>query len=70
MEHSYGTIKRQWGFDHIITKKSISRASADVGFIMTAYCLLINIVRLDLLIGVLSLFNAFKKVKNAIYEHD
>lgn len=68
VEHPYGTIKRQWGFDHIITKKSISRASADVGFIMTAYNLrrLINIVGIDLLIGVLSLFNAFKKVKKAI----
>jgi transposase len=46
VEHPYGTIKRQWGFDHIMTKKSIERASADVGLIMTAYNLrrLINIV--------------------------
>lgn len=37
VEHPYGTIKRQWGFDHIITKKTKQRASADVGFIFIAY---------------------------------
>ena len=37
VEHPYGTIKRQWGFDHIITKKGMDRAAADVGFIFTAY---------------------------------
>lgn len=37
VEHPYGTIKRQWGFDHLMTKKTISRASADVGLIMIAY---------------------------------
>ena len=44
--HPYGTIKRQWGFNYIITKKSIERASADVGFMMTAYNLkrIINII--------------------------
>jgi len=26
-------MKRQWGFDYIITKKTMARASADVGFI-------------------------------------
>ena len=68
VEHPYGTIKRQWGFDHIMTKKSISRASADVGLIMTAYNLrrLINIVGIDLLISALSLFNLLKQLKNAM----
>lgn len=37
VEHPYGTIKRQWGFDHIITKKTMQRASADVGLIFIAY---------------------------------
>jgi transposase len=37
VEHPFGTIKRQWGFDHIITKRTISRASADVGLIFIAY---------------------------------
>lgn len=37
VEHPFGTIKRQWGFDHIMTKKFKKRASADVGFIFTAY---------------------------------
>ena len=37
VEHPYGTIKRQWGFNYIITKKYKERASADVGFMFTAY---------------------------------
>jgi len=37
VEHPYGTIKRQWGFSYILTKKGISRASSDVGFIFIAY---------------------------------
>jgi hypothetical protein len=39
-------MKRQWGFSYIMTKKSTKRASADVGFMMTAYNLrrLINIL--------------------------
>src|SRR5665811_79821 len=37
VEHPYGIIKRQWGFSYIMTKKSIKRASADVGLIFVAY---------------------------------
>jgi len=37
VEHSYGTIKRQWGFCYILTKKGIARASSDVGFMFIAY---------------------------------
>jgi hypothetical protein len=37
VEHPYGTIKRQWGFNYILTKKGTARASADVGFIFIAY---------------------------------
>lgn len=37
VEHPYGTMKRQWGFDHIITKKTKQRAAADVGFMFIAY---------------------------------
>lgn len=46
VEHPYGTIKRQWGFYYIITKKGIKRASADVGFTFIAYNLrrLMNII--------------------------
>jgi len=49
VEHPYGTIKRQWGFSYIITKKGIRRASADVGLMFTAYNLrrIINIVGLE-----------------------
>lgn len=37
IEHTYGIIKRQWGFYYITTKRGIRRASADVGLIMTAF---------------------------------
>ena len=30
-------IKHQWGFDHIMTKRGISEASADMGLIALAY---------------------------------
>lgn len=36
IEHTYGTIKRQWGFSYICTKKGLKRASADVGLMFTA----------------------------------
>ncbi|MCK5777011.1 MAG: IS1182 family transposase [Bacteroidales bacterium] len=51
VEHPFGTIKRQWGFDHIMTKITIERASADVGLIFTAYSLrrIFNILGFSLL---------------------
>lgn len=51
VEHPFGTIKRQWGFNYIITKKYIKRANADVGFMFTAYILrrMINILGIDVL---------------------
>lgn len=47
VEHPFGTIKRQWGFDHIITKRGIEAASADFGLIITAYNLkrILNILK-------------------------
>ena len=58
VEHPYGTIKRQWGFNYILTKKTISRAEADVGFIMTAY----NLRRLISIIGIQPLIAMFRAV--------
>lgn len=37
VEHSFGTIKRQWGFSYILTKCGMYRASSDVGFMFLAY---------------------------------
>jgi hypothetical protein len=44
-------MKRQWGFNYIITKRGINRASADVGFMFIAYNLkrIFNILGQDLL---------------------
>jgi transposase len=53
IEHTYGIIKRQWGFYFISTKKGIKHASADVGLMFTA----LNLRRL---INILDK-NAFKK---------
>ena len=61
VEHPYGTIKRQWGFNYIITKKYIERAEADFGFIMTAY----NLRRIINIIGTEEL----RKYMAAIFQH-
>jgi transposase len=37
VEHTYGIIKRQWGFYFISTKKTIQHAAADVGMMFTAF---------------------------------
>jgi transposase len=37
VEHPYGTIKRQWGFSYILTKRGKNRASSDVGMMFIAY---------------------------------
>lgn len=58
VEHPFGTIKRQWGFDHIMTKKGIKRASADFGLIALAY----NLKRMINLIGVKELTKELKSV--------
>jgi transposase len=48
-EHPFGTIKRQWGFSYVLTKRGINRASSDVGFMFIAYNLrrIINILGKD-----------------------
>jgi hypothetical protein len=58
VEHPYGTIKRQWGFNYIITKRGMARASSDVGFMFTAY----NLRRIINIIG----FEAFMKHMEAL----
>ena len=57
VEHPFGTMKRQWGFDHIMTKKGIKRASADFGFIALAY----NLKRLINILGSKDLLKWFKE---------
>ena len=58
VEHPYGTIKRQWGFDYIITKKGMKRASADVGLMFIAY----NIRRLTNILGKSKLQKFFREL--------
>jgi transposase len=63
VEHPFGTIKRQWGFDHIMTKKGINAASADLGLIAIAY----NLRRLfNLKMGLKSLFIWLKEHINSL----
>ena len=47
IEHVFGTLKRQWGFCHILTKKGKKAASGDVGFMFIAY----NLKRLFSILG-------------------
>ncbi len=60
VEHPFGTMKRQWGFDHIMTRKTKARASADVGFIFIAYNLrrMINIIGIYRLMSCMDAFAA------------
>jgi len=54
-------MKRGWRFDHIMTKETKSRASADVGFIFIAYNLkrILNIIGLEELMKQLMVFGSF-----------
>jgi transposase len=63
VEHPYGTIKRQWGFNYILTKKGKERASADVGFMFTAY----NLRRIFNIIGQKSLKEYLQRALFAIF---
>jgi len=58
VEHPFGIIKRQWDFYYIMTKKSMKRASADVGLIFTAF----NLRRIFNLIGQNELKEFLKKL--------
>ncbi len=70
VEHPFGTIKRQWGFDHILTKKFKKRASSEVGLIFSAFNLrrIFNIIDKNLLkehlrklsLNFSAFFNAFR----------
>ena len=68
VEHPFGTMKRQWGFDHIMTKNSMKRAAADVGFIFIAYNLkrIMNIIGLLTLIALFSINKPNKYLKTAL----
>ncbi len=61
VEHPFGTMKRSWSFDHIITKKGKDRASSDVGLIFIAYVLrrIFNILDFELLQNYLEIVLSF-----------
>jgi transposase len=46
VEHPFGTLKRQWGYSYVLTKKGMESAAADVGLMLVAYNLrrIFNIV--------------------------
>ena len=73
VEHPYGTVKRQWEFSYVLTKKGIKRASADIGFMFIAYNIrrIINILGRDELrkyleVLVLLLLNQIRQYKRKI----
>src|SRR5690606_24596900 len=66
VEHPYGTIKRQWGFDHIVTKQGLKAASADLGFMALAY----NLRRLfNLGVGFIALLCRLEKAVGEWISH-
>jgi len=62
VEHPYGTIKRQWGFYFIQTKRSKARASADVGFMFIAY----NLRRIMNILGQEMFKSYLKELRSSI----
>lgn len=60
VEHPFGTIKRQWGFDHVLTKRTMARASADIGLIFIAY----NLKRIMNIMGKSALKNSYGLFKS------
>ena len=72
VEHPYGTLKRQWGFSYILTKKGMERASSDVGFMFIAYNLrrIGNILTRDRLKEYLRiLLSLFSSISDLIRDH-
>ena len=65
VEHPFGTMKRQWGFDHIMTKKTRKRASADVGFIFIAY----NLKRILNIMGIKKLIELFRTSMSQFFKY-
>jgi transposase len=63
VEHPFGTMKRQWGYDHIMTKKTKKHASADVGLIFVAY----NLKRLINILGIKQLMEYLKPIVLLIF---
>ena len=49
VEHPFGTLKRQWGYSYVLSKKGMARAAADVGLMLVAYNLrrLLNILGME-----------------------
>ena len=71
VEHPFGTMKRQWGFDYIMTKKSMKHAASDVGFIFIAYNLkrILNIIGIKLLITMLkNIFLTIKSISSILHD--
>lgn len=70
VEHPFGTIKRQWDFSYIMTKRSKQRAAADVGLIFTAYNLrrIFNILPQNLLKDHLSKLGLYFLPKIDLYK--
>lgn len=64
IEHTYGIIKRQWGFYYITTKKGIKRASADVGLMFTAF----NLRRIFNIVGQNALKKFFQQLCLLLFE--
>jgi len=63
VEHPYGTIKRQWGFSYILTKKYKQRAEADVGLMFVAY----NLRRIINILGKNALQKYLKEVLSLLF---
>ncbi len=58
VEHPFGTLKRQWGYSYVLSKKGMESAAADVGLMLVAYNLrrIFNIVGWERLLAYCAAF--------------
>lgn len=64
VEHPFGTLKRQWGYSYVLTKRGMERAAADVGLMLVAYNLrrILHIVGLEALLTYAKAYAGFLSV--------
>ncbi|GAB1405937.1 hypothetical protein MASR1M74_31190 [Lentimicrobium sp.] len=62
-EHPWGTMKRQWGFDHVLVKGK-ERVMGEVSLVFTAY----NLTRVMAIVGGMNGFKALLKRFSGLFQ--
>lgn len=63
VEHSFGVVKRQWGYDHVLMK-GIAKAEAEVNLIFLCY----NITRVINILGIKEIISKLREIAHIFAE--